>query len=81
MERMATALSIAGGAIFGGTILLNNFFFTVDAGHRGIIFDRFFGGIKPKIFDEGMHFIIPFQQVSPHPSFALTLLSLETHHL
>jgi len=30
----------------------------VDAGHRGLIFDRF-GGIKPKVYGEGTHMMIP----------------------
>jgi len=62
MERFANMTTLAGGALFGAAFFVKNFFFTVDAGHRGIVFDRFFDGVKPTIYDEGVHFIIPFQQ-------------------
>lgn len=35
--------------------------FTVDGGHRAVIFDRF-AGIKPLTVGEGTHFIIPWVQ-------------------
>ena len=34
---------------------------TVDAGCRGVIFDRF-QGVKDKVHGEGTHFLIPFIQ-------------------
>eukprot|EP01114_Cavostelium_apophysatum_P012767 TRINITY_DN2933_c0_g1_i2.p1 TRINITY_DN2933_c0_g1~~TRINITY_DN2933_c0_g1_i2.p1 ORF type:complete len:308 (+),score=54.88 TRINITY_DN2933_c0_g1_i2:61-924(+) len=36
-------------------------FFTVDGGHRAVIFDRF-SGVKPETKGEGLNFIIPFIQ-------------------
>ena len=41
-----------------GSVALTQFFFTVDGGQRGILFDRFHG-VKPKVYGEGMHFLIP----------------------
>lgn len=38
---------------------------TVPAGHRAIIFDRF-EGVKPNVYGEGIHFVIPLIQVPPH---------------
>jgi len=35
--------------------------YTVEAGKRGLIFDRF-QGVKPKIIPEGTHFLIPYLQ-------------------
>uniref|UniRef100_A0A0X3QF39 Prohibitin n=1 Tax=Schistocephalus solidus TaxID=70667 RepID=A0A0X3QF39_SCHSO len=35
--------------------------FTVDGGHRGIMFSRI-GGVKPDIYPEGLHFRIPWFQ-------------------
>lgn len=32
--------------------------YNVDAGHRGLIFDRF-TGVKPQVYGEGTHFLIP----------------------
>jgi len=33
--------------------------YTVEGGHRAVIFSRF-GGVKDTIYDEGMHFMIPW---------------------
>lgn len=65
MERIANLMSVAGAAILGGGVFLNTFFYTVDAGHRAVIFDKAFGGVKETISGEGMHFYIPFVQVNP----------------
>jgi prohibitin 1 len=35
--------------------------FTVDGGHRAVIFDRF-SGIKNQVVGEGTHFFIPWIQ-------------------
>ena len=37
------------------------FFFSVDAGHRAVIFDRFMG-VKQAVIGEGTHFFIPWVQ-------------------
>lgn len=62
MERVSGFMIGLGSAMVGGTIFLNSFFFTVDAGQRGIMLDRVFKGIKEKIYSEGMHFYIPLMQ-------------------
>ena len=33
--------------------------FSVDGGHRAVIFDRF-KGVKPEVIGEGTHFMIPW---------------------
>jgi len=37
---------------------LTQFFFTVDAGERGVVLNQFIG-LKKKIYGEGMHFRVP----------------------
>nr|WIM64306.1 prohibitin-2 [Sinohyriopsis cumingii] len=48
-------LAAAGGALYGFSHCL----YTVDGGHRAIIFSRI-GGIKPEIYPEGLHMRIPW---------------------
>ena len=59
MERIANLLSIGGGVILGGGLLFNTFFYTVDAGHRAVIFNKLQGGIKETTVGEGMHLYFP----------------------
>ena len=51
-----------GVGLMGAGVALTQFFFTVDGGERGILFDRF-RGVKPKVYGEGMHLRIPFIQL------------------
>jgi len=44
-----------------GVGIVTSSLYTVDAGKRGLIFDRF-QGVKPKIVPEGTHFLIPYLQ-------------------
>ena len=44
------------------TILIINPFVNIDAGHRGIVFDKLRDGVQSKAWDEGLHFRIPFFQ-------------------
>ncbi|KAK8753741.1 hypothetical protein OTU49_001403 [Cherax quadricarinatus] len=48
-------LAVAGAAAYG----LSQSFYTVEGGHRAIIFSRI-GGIQPDIYSEGLHFRIPW---------------------
>ncbi|KAK6177319.1 hypothetical protein SNE40_015443 [Patella caerulea] len=48
-------LAAAGGLIYG----ISQSFYTVDGGHRAIIFSRI-GGVKDDIYVEGLHFRIPW---------------------
>ncbi|XP_034946293.1 prohibitin-2 [Chelonus insularis] len=50
-------LAVAGAAAYG----LSQSMFTVEGGHRAIIFSRL-GGIQKDIFTEGLHFRIPWFQ-------------------
>jgi prohibitin 2 len=52
------AMIAAGGLLYGAT----NALFTVEGGHRAIIFNRI-GGIQPDtIYSEGLHFKVPWFQ-------------------
>lgn len=50
-------LAAVGGLAYG----LSQSFYTVEGGHRAIIFSRI-GGIQPDIYREGLHFRIPWFQ-------------------
>lgn len=50
-------LAAAGGLAYG----IANSFYTVDGGHRSIIFSRI-GGVQKEIYPEGLHFRIPWFQ-------------------
>lgn len=50
-------LAAAGAAAYG----LYQSMYTVDGGHRAIIFSRI-GGVQPDIYSEGLHFRIPWFQ-------------------
>ncbi|XP_076036420.1 prohibitin 2 [Oratosquilla oratoria] len=50
-------LAAAGAAVYG----ISQSMYTVDGGHRAIIFSRI-GGIQQEIYSEGLHFRIPWFQ-------------------
>lgn len=50
-------LAAAGAAIYG----VSQSLYTVEGGHRAIIFNRL-GGIQPDIYSEGLHFRVPWFQ-------------------
>jgi len=54
---------IIGLAVGLGTAatLVGTSVYTVDGGHRAVLFDRF-AGVKNKVMGEGMHFLIPILQ-------------------
>jgi len=49
-------------AIGGALVMAQSAVFTVDGGHRAVVFDRIQGVKKNVVLGEGMHFIIPFLQ-------------------
>ena len=60
---MAVASRLIGGAVtlgIGGSLLAASLY-NVDAGHRGVIYDRI-QGVKNLTKAEGTHFLIPFLQ-------------------
>lgn len=62
VSKISSGKSI--GALFGLTGLgyaATQSFYSVDAGHRAIIFNRV-GGVQKDIYAEGLHFKIPFIQ-------------------
>merc|ERR1711962_1859256 len=57
-----------GGAASGGAALalsglygISQSFYTVDGGHRAIIFSRI-GGVQDRVYSEGLHFRVPWFQ-------------------
>jgi len=62
MEKLANLSMYFGVGLVGGSFFLKTFFYTVEPGHRAIIFDKMFGGVKETIVGEGMHFYLPFIQ-------------------
>jgi hypothetical protein len=69
MNKLSTALSVAGAILFG----MSRCIYTVDPGERGLIMNNF-TGLKPKVYEEGYHIYIPFLEVS-------MLFIAETYHL
>ncbi|XP_008557936.1 prohibitin-2 [Microplitis demolitor] len=57
MNTGLKVLAVAGAAVYG----ISQSMFTVEGGHRAIIFSRL-GGIQKDIFTEGLHFRIPWFQ-------------------
>lgn len=60
-EKILNKIGALGGALFFSSFALNKFFYFVDGGERALVFDRF-KGIKPDVYGEGIHFIVPFIQ-------------------
>lgn len=63
MERFFSRVGRIGAGMLATGIVFSRFIFVVDGGERGVVFDRF-RGVVDKVYGEGMHFIIPFIQVS-----------------
>ena len=63
MEVLLNRLQKTGVALLVGGVVLSRFVFVVDGGQRAVKFDRI-RGLQTKIYGEGMHFIIPFFQVT-----------------
>lgn len=62
MEAMFSRLGKVGGLFILGGFGITRFFFIVDGGERGVVFDKF-TGVREKVYGEGMHFYIPIIQV------------------
>ena len=63
MEQVFNRMGKIGGAFLLAGFGITRFFFVVDGGERGVIFDKF-SGVKEKVYGEGMHFMLPIIQVS-----------------
>eukprot|EP00830_Metopus_es_P008757 TRINITY_DN18502_c0_g1_i1.p1 TRINITY_DN18502_c0_g1~~TRINITY_DN18502_c0_g1_i1.p1 ORF type:complete len:328 (-),score=90.45 TRINITY_DN18502_c0_g1_i1:65-949(-) len=61
MEKMLNWTIKVGLGLIAAGAAVTKLFFTVDGGERAIVFDKF-QGVKPKVYGEGMHFIIPVIQ-------------------
>jgi len=58
IARLAPLIQ-AGAGIFGTGWLFYNSLYTVDGGHRGVVFNRL-QGVKDEVYGEGTHLIIPW---------------------
>jgi regulator of protease activity HflC (stomatin/prohibitin superfamily) len=58
MEQAFNRMGKFGGLLFAGGVAISQFFFVVDAGERAVVFNKI-GGVKEKVYGEGMHFKIP----------------------
>lgn len=63
MEKFFNRVGKVGGGLFATGLLFSRFIFVVDGGERGVIMDKF-RGVVDKVYGEGMHFMVPFIQVS-----------------
>jgi len=61
MEAILNKLTKVGIAMAAGGAILQSSLYNVDAGCRGVIFDRF-QGVKDNVHGEGTHFVIPLIQ-------------------
>lgn len=55
----SAAAKAAGALVFGGVglaVLISKSIFSVEAGHRGVMFNRFTGLREGFVLDEGIHF-------------------------
>jgi len=62
MNKFANLAVISGGLILGTYGIFKEFFYTVYAGERAIIYDKF-KGIQDQVIGEGMHLFVPLIQV------------------
>jgi len=60
-QKILKAIMVPVGVVAGAFIIGNNVTYNVDAGNRGIIYDRF-RGVLEKEDGEGTHFIVPIVQ-------------------
>lgn len=60
-EALLNKVMKFGVALAAGSAVIQSSLYNVDAGCRGVIFDRF-TGVKDYVHDEGTHFVIPWVQ-------------------
>ena len=77
MEKFFTRVGKVGAGFLATGIIFSRFIFVVDGGERGVVFDRF-RGVVDKVYGEGMHFIIPFIQVSSTLSSFLIFITIDS---
>ena len=63
MEKFFNRLGQVGATMLLGGIILTRFTFVVDGGERAVIFNKI-RGVQPRVYSEGMHFMIPVLMVS-----------------
>eukprot|EP01101_Sappina_pedata_P006423 TRINITY_DN3184_c0_g2_i1.p2 TRINITY_DN3184_c0_g2~~TRINITY_DN3184_c0_g2_i1.p2 ORF type:complete len:308 (+),score=175.88 TRINITY_DN3184_c0_g2_i1:31-924(+) len=75
-SRMGRYAAI-GGAIALLTYAAANSLFVVEAGHKAVIFNKFVG-VKQKIYNDGVHFMIPYIEKAEKFSVRSTIHTLAT---
>mmetsp|Transcript_1868 Transcript_1868/g.6663 ORF Transcript_1868/g.6663 Transcript_1868/m.6663 type:complete len:303 (+) Transcript_1868:60-968(+) len=60
--KLLFGLAVGGAGVLYGA---NNCYYTVKGGHRAIIFNRF-GGVRKKVYAEGLHFKVPWMDIPVH---------------
>jgi prohibitin 1 len=78
MEKFFNRAGKLGAGLFGTGLIFSRFVFVVDGGERGVVFDKF-RGVIDKVYGEGMHFIIPFVQVSINTTSIRILIIPDFH--
>lgn len=58
VERMFDMMGKVGVTFLGVGIIATRFVYVVDGGERVVLFNRL-KGLQPKVYGEGMHFMIP----------------------
>ena len=58
VEKLLTRLGYLGFGLTATGVVLSSVLYSVDGGQRALVFDRF-KGVKPEIFGEGMHWLLP----------------------
>jgi prohibitin 2 len=60
--RSLNRLAVGGAALLGFGYLLTDSLFTVEGGHRAVMFNRF-GGVSASVYSEGTHIKVPWFQL------------------
>ena len=63
LGSLAGTVAKVGGAVAAGALVVDQAVYTVEPGHRALIYSHFGGGIQEGVKNEGAHFIMPFIQV------------------
>ena len=65
MEKFFDRLGFLGLSMIATGLIGTKFVFVVDGGERVVLFNKF-KGLKPQVYNEGMHFKIPFVEEPKH---------------
>ena len=57
-NKLLNRLGVLGLGLAVGSTALTSTLYSVDGGQRALVFDRF-SGVRPEIYNEGLHFVFP----------------------